>query len=336
MPMTIAVDAMGGDYAPKEIVQGAVFAAREDADAIIVLVGDEAAIKTEMESSGDLPPNLVVRHAAETIGMDEHPVQAMRRKRQSSLVIAGQMVSAGEADATFSAGNTGAAMAIATFDIGRIRGVDRPAIATTLPTLKGRTLLLDAGANVDCSARNLLQFGLLGSIYAEKVLKRTRPTIGLLNIGSEAGKGNDLTKLAYDLFKASDLNFHGNVEGKDVFEGAVDVVVCDGFAGNILLKSGEGVAELIVSILKNEIDSDPQIAESMDVFKPVFHRLLRRIDYAETGGAPLLGINGVSFIGHGRSHWRAIASGIKGALIDAASGYVEAIRDAMPILEGAA
>jgi phosphate acyltransferase len=336
MPMTIAVDAMGGDFAPKEVVQGAVAVARDDAAQRIVLVGDETAIRSELSAFDDLPPNIEVHHADEVIGMDEHPAQAMRRKRGSSLVLCGQMVKSGEADATFSAGNTGAAMAIATFDIGRVSGCDRPAIATTLPTLKGRTLLLDAGANVDCSPQNLLQFAVLGMVYAEKVLKRTQPTVGLLNIGGEAGKGNELTKATYQLLQKSRLSFQGNVEGKDVFEGAVDVVVCDGFAGNILLKSGEGVAELIISILQREIQADTQIAESMEVFAPVFRRLMQRIDYAETGGAPLLGINGVSVIGHGRSQAKAVASGIRAAGAAAASGYVAAIRDALPQFEGSA
>ncbi len=335
MPMTIAVDAMGGDFAPQEVVKGAVAVAQEDSTTEIILVGDEPAVRAELIGLGCTPPNVRVRHAEETIGMDEHPAQAMRRKRRSSLVLCGLMVKTGEADATFSAGNTGAAMAIATFDIGRVPGVERPAIATTLPTLKGRALLLDAGANVDCSPQNLLQFALLGVVYAEKVLKRTQPTVGLLNIGGEAGKGNELTKAAYSLLQNSGLNFRGNVEGKDVFEGAVDVVVCDGFAGNVLLKSGEGVAELIVSILQREIQADPDIAESLEVFAPIFKRLMQRIDYSETGGAPLLGIDGVSFIGHGRSHAKAVANGIRAAGAAASSGYVAAIRGALSSLEAA-
>ncbi len=336
MPMTIAVDAMGGDHAPQEVVLGALTVAREDTATRVVLVGDESAIRAVLSTAGEAPANLSIRHAGETIGMDEHPAQALRRKRGSSLVIAGQMVKSGEADATFSAGNTGAAMAIATIDIGRIPGVDRPAIATTLPTAKGRALLLDAGANVDCSPQNLVQFALLGSIYAEKVQNRTRPSVGLLNIGGEPGKGNELTKSTYGLLQSGPLNFLGNVEGKDVFEGAVDVVVCDGFAGNILLKGGDGVAELIVGTLQREIASDPQLAGALPTLTAVLKRLTHRIDYAETGGAPLLGVNGVSFIGHGRSQARAIASGIRAALAAAASGYVAAIRAALSAVEGAA
>ena len=334
MPMRIAVDAMGGDHAPGEIVRGALAVARDDADTELILVGDEAAVRAELAAQGDVPANVRVHPAGESIGMGEHPTQAVRRKRDSSLVLAGKLVKTGDADATFSAGNTGAAMAIATLDIGRLPGIERPAIATTLPTLKGRAVLLDAGANVDCSPQNLLQWALLGAVYAEKALKRTSPTVGLLNIGGEPGKGNELTKAAFVLLQSAPLNFVGNVEGKDVFEGAADVVVCDGFAGNVLLKSGEGVAELIVALLQREIAADAQIAGSMDVFAPVFKRLMQRIDYSETGGAPLLGINGVSIIGHGRSQAKAVASGIRAAREAAASGYVAATRAALEAREG--
>lgn len=327
--MRIAVDAMGGDHAPGEVVRGALDVAREDACTEVILVGDEGAVRSELATYSDVPANVRVHPAGESIGMGEHPTQAVRRKRDSSLVLAGKLVKTGDADATFSAGNTGAAMAIATLDIGRLPGIERPAIATTLPTLKGRAILLDAGANVDCSPQHLLQWALLGSVYAEKVLKRTSPTVGLLNIGSEPGKGNELTKAAFPLLQSASLNFVGNVEGKDVFEGAADVVVCDGFAGNILLKSGEGVAELIVAILQRELAADTHIAETMDVFAPIFKRLMQRIDYSETGGAPLLGINGVSIIGHGRSRSKAIANGIRAAREAAASGYVAATRAAL-------
>ena len=336
MSTRIAVDAMGGDFAPQEVVLGALSVAREDPQTEIVLVGDEAAIASVLNAQESVPPNLQVHPTSQTIAMDEHPAQAVRKKRDSSLVVAGQMVKNGDAEAAFSAGNTGAAMAIAILDIGRIPGVERPAIAATLPTLKGRTLVLDAGANVDCSPRNLLQFGLLGSIYAERVQGKTNPTVGLLNVGGEEGKGDELSRESYALLKASPLHFVGNVEGKDVFEHAVDVVVCDGFAGNVLLKTGEGVAELIVAILQGEIDADPNIKESMTVFAPIFRRLMQRIDYAETGGAPLLGIDGVSVIGHGRSHAKAISSGIRAAQDAAASGFVVAAREALRLFEGGA
>ena len=327
--MRIAVDAMGGDFAPAEVVRGALLVAQEDAATEIVLLGDEAAVRAELACHGDCPPNLTVRHAPETIGMGEHPVQALRRKRQSSLVLAGGMVKSGEADATFSAGNTGAAMAVATIDIGRVPGVDRPAIGATMPTLQGRCLLLDAGANVDCVPENLRQFALLGAVYAERVWGVVAPRIGLLNIGGEAGKGNELTKEAHGLLRAGFPGFVGNVEGRDIFDHAADVVVCDGFAGNIVLKTGEGTAEFIVALMQREMAADPELAAAHEHVMSLLGRLQGRIDYAEYGGAPLLGINGVSIIGHGRSHARAVASGIRAARAAAASGYVAAVRGAL-------
>lgn len=324
--MKVAVDAMGGDHAPFEVVKGAISVAQEDSLTDILLVGIEHEIQSILHASGSVPPNIHIVGAPEIIGMGDHPAQAIRRKRNSSLVVAGDLVLRGAADATFSAGNTGAAMAVAMLDIGRIPGVDRPAIAATLPTRAGGVLLVDAGANVDCSPQNLLQFALLGSIYAERVLHLASPSVGLLNIGAEPGKGNDLTKATFELLSKCGLNFYGNVEGKGVFEHEVDVVVCDGFAGNILLKSGEGVAELILQILAQELvfehgDRDHMLA--------TLHKTLTRIDYADTGGAPLLGVNGVSVIGHGRSKARAIANGIKVARDGAASGYVQAIKTAL-------
>jgi len=332
MTTLIAVDAMGGDFAPLEVVKGTCLAAKEYPSCTFALVGDEPQLQAELERQQASLANVVVQHAPDAIAMDEHPATAVRRKRKSSLVIAGQMVKSGEAQATFSAGNTGAAMAVAMLDIGRVSGIDRPAIAATLPTRLGQTLMLDAGANVDSSPQNLLQWALLGSLYAEKVLGKASPKVGLLNIGGEAGKGNELTKAVYPILQDSQLNFVGNVEGKDVFEHAADVVVCDGFAGNILLKSGEGVAEFIVSLLRKELGEASYSEETRTLFKPLLGKLLQRIDYAETGGAPLLGINGVSIIGHGRSHAKAIASGLRAALTVAQSGYVEAVRQALPAL----
>ena len=336
MPMKIAVDAMGGDYAPAEVIQGALQVARNSAEVSIVLVGDEAAIQAVLDTQDNVPDTVMVRHASQAVAMGEHPVQATRRKRDSSLVVAGMMVKNGEADATFSAGNTGAAMAIATLDIGRIPGIERPAIGTSFPTIQGQALLLDAGANVDCSPRNLLQFALLGAIYAERVLKVPNPKVGLLNIGAEEGKGNDLTKEVHRLLKATSLNFRGNVEGKDVFEHAVDVVVCDGFAGNVLLKSGEGMAEMVFDLLQREVDADPHSAEARNIILPIFRRVIQRVHYSEFGGAPLLGVNGASFIGHGRSNAKAIAGGLRTVITAAGSGYVQAIREALPGFEGKA
>ena len=337
MPMTIAVDAMGGDNAPREIVQGALSVAREDAAIRIVLVGDTAQIEAELSGAGDVPANLILRHADEVIGMHEHPAQALRRKRNSSLVIAGQMVGAGEADATFSAGNTGAAMAIAR---PLILGASRASIGPRsrrrsrppgdVPFSSTPERMSTARRRIYCSLRSWVPSSL------EKVQRLARPSVGLLNIGAEPGKGNELTKAAYGLLEASSLDFRGNVEGKDVFEGAVDVIVCDGFAGNVLLKTGEGVAELIVALLQREVSADAHLRDALPLLAPVLRRLTQRIDYSETGGAPLLGVNGVSFIGHGRSHARAIASGIRAAASAASSGYVAAIRDTLSSLEGVA
>lgn len=331
MTTLIAVDAMGGDFAPFEIVKGALIVAGENTDCTFALVGDEDLLQAEMQRQGANFANVMIRHAPEAIEMGEHPASAIRKKRKSSLVIAGQMVKSGEAQATFSAGNTGAAMAVAMLEIGRIPGIDRPAIAATLPTQHGQTLMLDAGANVDSSPQNLLQWALLGSLYAEKVLGKASPKVGLLNIGGEPGKGNELTKAVYPLLQESPLNFVGNVEGKDVFEHVADVVVCDGFAGNILLKSGEGVAEFIVSLLSQELRGASYSEETRSLFKPMLGKLLQRIDYAESGGGLLLGINGVSLIGHGRSHAKAIANVLRAAKIIAQSGYVEAIRQSLSI-----
>lgn len=336
MPLKVAVDAMGGDYAPTEAVKGALVVAWERPDLEIVLVGSEAIVSETLDALGNVPATVTVRAAEQAIEMGEHPVQATRRKRESSLVVAGLMVKSGEADATFSAGSTGAAMAIATLDIGRIPGIERPALATGIPTIQGRALLLDAGANVDCSTRNLRQFALLGAIYAERVLGVANPKVGLLNIGSEAGKGNELAKEAYLLLKSTSLNFFGNVEGKDVFEHAVDVVVCDGFWGNVLIKSGEGMAEMIFDMLRQMTETEPEIAESKATLDLLFRRLAQRIHYSEFGGATLLGVSGVSVIGHGRSDAKAIAGGIRAAADAAAGGYVQAIRDALPAFEGKA
>lgn len=333
MPIKIAVDAMGGDFAPTEVIKGVLQVARERADIEIILVGARATVEAALSAEGDVPSTVTVRDAMQVIGMGEHPVLATRRKRDASLVIAGLMVRDGEVDATFSAGNTGATMAVATLDMGRLSGIDRPALATTLPTLQGRALVLDAGANVDCAPRNLLQFALMGAVYAARVMGRPQPKIGLLNIGGEEGKGNEQTKAAFELLRAAPLNFVGNVEGKDVFEHAADVVVCDGFVGNILLKSGEGVAELILDILQHELNDDPQVKESQEVFAPIFRRLLARMDYSEFGGAPLLGVNGISFVGHGRSNAKAIASGVRSTAVAAGSDYVNAIRDSLPGFE---
>ena len=328
--MRIAVDAMGGDYAPREVVRGALdVAADPQFSDEIILVGNQPQIEAEFHHFGlKIPQAIRIVHASEQIEMHEHPAQAMKRKRDSSLVVCAKLVKQGDAEGTFSAGNTGATMAIALYDIGRIPGIDRPAIATLVPTPHGPVLLLDAGAMMDCSPQNLKQFAILGSVYASKVLRIPNPSIGLLNVGSEPGKGNELTKAAFDLLSAGKLNFYGNVEGKDIFERVTDVVVCDGFAGNVVLKAVEGTIEAFVSMMASAAEAVGG-TETASAEMTVISSILKKFDYAETGGAPLLGINGVTFIGHGRSKARAIENAIKTTLAAASSDYVSAVREAV-------
>lgn len=317
---------MGGDYAPTEVVKGAVDYAR-GGDAEVLLVGDPARIAPELASYPNisaLPIRIVP--TTQVIAMHEHPAAAFKEKPDSSIVRCARMVRSGEAQAAFSAGNTGAVMVAAIYLLEKIEGIKRPAIATFFPTeTGGRAVVVDAGANVDCSPAQLLQFALLGSVYAEKVLGIRAPRVGLLSNGEEESKGNEISRETFLLLAASDLNFKGNVEGNHVFEGDVDVVVCDGFVGNVLLKGAEGTVRLVLSLLsadaKNEADEETRKALLDSLL-----RIRQKVDYAENGGAPLLGVNGVSFIAHGRSDAKAIASGIRMAVDAARSGYVEAVR----------
>lgn len=329
--MKIAVDAMGGDYAPQEIVRGALQAAAEYGVAVI-LVGDEALIKAELagnESCGMVD----VVHATEVISMGEHPAVAVRRKRNSSIVRATRLVKEGEADAVVSAGSTGAAMASALLNMGRIKSIDRPAIAGVLPNEKGRTVLLDAGANVGCKPQHLLQFGIMGCQYAKKILGNDSPRVGLLSNGEEDSKGNETTQAAFLLLKSAGINFIGNVEGRDIFEGTVDVVVCDGFVGNIVLKAGEGMARMLLTMMKEEIAKSWLAKMGTVMATPALICLQRRLDYAEYGGAPLLGVNGVSVICHGSSRAKAVKNAVRVAkesveqrLVDAIGLNIETIK----------
>ncbi|MGQ9454742.1 MAG: phosphate acyltransferase PlsX [Armatimonadota bacterium] len=324
--MVIAVDAMGGDHAPAEIVKGALRSARLH-QVNIVLVGDEARV-SQFVPDGDLHSSCVrIRHASEVIGMDEE-VDAVRTKKDASVVVAASMVAAGEADAMVSVGSTAAAMAVATLRLGRISGIDRPAIATVLPGRSGPTILLDAGAVVDCSVENLVQFAVMGSIYAEKALGIGSPRVALLSIGEEPCKGNDLTRAANEALARSGVNFVGNVEGRHLFMGVADVVVTDGFTGNVALKSAEGLAEHIVYLIREELRRRPVNWVPMLLLLPFIRRLKRRLDYSEYGGAPLLGVNGVCIIGHGRSNANAVVNAIRVAKEAVNQGVVEAIRKA--------
>ncbi len=324
----VAVDAMGGDHAPREVVQGCVAVAQQMPDVEITLVGDRQRIQADLRST-TLPPNLHVRHASQVIEMGESPVYAIRRKKDASIVVCAQMVQEGEADAFFSAGNSGAAMAVAALQIGRIPGIDRPAIAAAIPCKKGRFVLIDAGANVDCDASHLLEFAIMGSVYAEVILNIPNPTVGLLSNGEEEGKGNQVVKVAHKLLHQSGLPFVGNIEGKDVFEGKADVVVCDGFVGNVALKIGEGTASFMVSLIEAEVRRHPLLVVPLAMLRGVIRRLKQRTDYAEYGGAHLLGVRGVCVIGHGRSHASAIANGVRLTARSVRERVAKRIEDAM-------
>ncbi len=325
--MKIAVDAMGGDFAPREIVKGALNAALELGLGII-LVGDEELLRAELYDC-DTSGLVSIVHAPEVIDMKEHPAVAVRRKKGSSIVRAAQLVKEGSAAAMVSAGSTGAVMASALLGLGRIKGVDRPAIAGVLPNEKGLTVLLDAGANVDCKPQHLLQFGIMGYLYAKKILGIANPRVGLLSNGEEETKGNEVTQAAYPMLLNAGINFIGNVEGRDIFCGTVDVVVCDGFIGNIVLKTGEGLAGALLKMMKEEVTKSWLAKMGTVMAEPALKGLQRRIDYSEYGGAPLLGANGVFIICHGRSTAKAIKNAINVAGESVENRLVEAIRECM-------
>lgn len=304
--MRIAVDAMGGDLAPAEVVQGTLAAATEFADTQFILVGDEAAIQAELGT--ERRDNIVVRHAAQVIGMDDDPAKSIRRKPDSSLTVAARMVADGAAEALFSAGNTGAVTTAAALLIGRLDGVLRPGIATLLPTRarSGWSIVCDVGACVDSKAEWIVQFGVMAAIYAEEVERIPSPRVGLLNIGEESSKGDRESRQAHALFADAGVNWVGNVDGKDVFRGQADVIACDGFNGNSLLKVSEGAAEYFMELVRSAVESTTVSKVGGLLIRPSMRRLRQRIDYTEVGGAFLLGIKGLVVIGHGRSTSKAI------------------------------
>lgn len=305
----IALDAMGGDYAPAEIVKGAVLASLE-LPVSIILVGDEAKLRRELghyRRKGDL----AIFHASEVIGNDEPPVAAVKQKKNSSVNVAVSLVKTKSADAVVSAGNTGALMTSALFGLGRIPGVERPAIATIFPTPTGPILLLDMGANVDCKSKHLLQFAEMGAQYAEHVMHIKNPRIGLLNIGEEKEKGNELVVQSWPLLKAAKINFVGNVEAKEILSGKVDVIVCDGFVGNLILKFGESISDFIVTLLKKELSKNFVTKFAAFLLLPALGNIKKSIDYDESGGAPMLGINGIVFKAHGRARAKAIKNAVR-------------------------
>lgn len=322
--MRIAIDAMGGDHAPEEVVRGTLEAATRFPDATMVLVGQTPLLEPLLD--GARPANLELSHADETVAMDDDPARAVRRKRNSSINVACKMVADGAAQAVFSAGNTGALAAAAALHIGRIPGVARPCIATLLPSKRGRVVICDAGASVDSKARWVYQFGVMGAIYAEEVEGVKNPRVGLLNIGEEASKGNALARAAHRLFEEADLNWVGNVDGKDTFRGVADVIACDGFDGNLVLKVSEGAADLFVHLTRNALLGSLRTKLGAWLCKPGFNSLREVIDYAEYGGAFLLGVRGLVVIGHGRSHAKAVFNAIRRTREGIAHNVVERIQ----------
>lgn len=309
--MKVAVDAMGGDFAPQRVVEGAILAA-QDKGIPIILVGDRERLEYELskykERSKDLP--ISIHHASEVVGMHESPSLALRKKRDSSIRVAFELVKKGEASAVVSAGNSGAAMAVGMFVLKKLKGVDRPAIAVLLPTLKGSAIMLDVGGNVDCKPYHLVQFAIMGSVYAKYLLKKEGPRVGLLSNGVEEGKGTDLTRETHLILKKGSLNYIGYVEGRDIYYGDVDVVVCDGFVGNVALKVSEGLVDALGTMVKNEILSGIFPRLGYLLIRGAFERIKKRVDYSEYGGAPLLGIDGICIISHGASSAKAIKNAI--------------------------
>ena len=306
----VAVDAMGGDHAPHVTVEGSVLAAREFGIPVI-LVGDEDRIRRELlrHEVENLP--LEIKHTSEVVEMDETPTTAIKKKRDSSLRVAFELVRDRKAHAVVSAGNSGAAIAAALFVLRRLKGVERPAINTVIPSLNGAVSLIDAGANPTCKPYYLVQFAIMGSVYMQEVMRIDKPRVGLLSNGEEESKGIDLTREANELLKRSSLNYIGYVEGRDIYKGGVDVVVCDGFVGNIILKTSEGVFEVLGQVLKEEISKSYLSKLGYLLSKKSFSNFKKKFDYSEHGGAPLLGVDGTVVISHGRSSSNAIKNAVR-------------------------
>ena len=312
----IAVDAMGGDLGPSVVVPGAIEAARQTG-AKILLVGNEATLDGELNRLSPSGVDLEIVHAPEVAGMDEKPSDILRRKKNASIQVACRLVRDGAAQGVVSAGHSGASVACGMFIMGRIHGVERPALASLLPTEKEPVVLLDVGATVDCKPYNIFQFGLMGDAFARDILNKESPRVGLLSIGEEEGKGNSQVKEAYELFKmAQNLNFSGNIEGRDLFTGEMDVAVCDGFVGNVALKLSEGLGLSLSRVLKRELLNSgflPKLGSLLA--KSAFRRFAKVVDYAEYGGAPLLGLQNISIVCHGRSNAKAICNATRMATL---------------------
>lgn len=313
--MQIALDAMGGDNGSEELIAGALLAVRQTG-VCVSLVGDEVLLAKHLDMlapDSKTAKQVKIVHSSQVIDMNEHPVDAIRKKKDASIMVAFDLVRNGEADAAVSAGNSGATLAAATRKLGRLGGISRPGIASIFPTLKKPVVLMDIGANVDCRPQHLFQFGVMASAFS-RINDVANPRVGLLSIGEETGKGNSLIKETYPLLEKSSLNFIGNVEGRDVFQGDVDVIVCDGFVGNVCLKVSEGLAEAAMQMLRDEIVKSFRAKIGYLLARHAFKSFKKRVDYAEYGGAPLLGIDGIGLICHGKSSSHAI----KNAILEAA------------------
>lgn len=327
MDITIAIDAMGGDHGPKVTVPAALAYLHENPNDTIVLVGLSDAIKAELGSFKMPSSQLRIHEASEVVAMDESPQTALRSKKDSSMRVAINLVKSGEAGACVSAGNTGALMATARYVLKTLPGIDRPAIASFLPTIKGQVCMLDLGANVDCTAEHLLQFALMGSALVSVLEHKEKPTVGLLNIGSEEIKGNEIVKQAAELLRNSDLNFYGNVEGNDIFKGVTDVVVCDGFVGNVSLKTTEGVARMIGSFLSEEFKRNFLTKIAGLIAMPVLNALKRRVDSRRYNGASFLGLKGIVLKSHGSADKLAFLCAIERAAEEARGGMLHLITE---------
>jgi glycerol-3-phosphate acyltransferase PlsX len=326
--MKIVLDAMGGDHAPPVAVEGGVWAAREYGIEVI-LVGREEDVRQELAKHDTTGLSLPIVHASQVIEMEEHPAAAVKAKKDSSMVVGMDLVKRGEADAFVSAGNSGGVMAAALFRLGRIRGIKRPALSTVYPTTPGLCFILDVGANTDCKPEYLLQFAYMGVAYAERVLGIANPRVGIVSNGEEEGKGSILVQEAYQMLKKSGLNFIGNVEGKDIPAGMADVVVTDGFTGNVIGKLSEGLAESLLHLIKEEIKKSPIATVGALLARPAFEQVRKRLDYAEFGGAPLLGVDGVVIVAHGRSNAKAIKNAVRVTKQAVEGGMLAAIKEGL-------
>jgi glycerol-3-phosphate acyltransferase PlsX len=330
MEVKVAIDCMGGDHGAHVTVPAALSVARDDRDASFILVGLQESIELELGRHGTAPDaQISVRHASQVVEMNEAPAAAMRAKKDSSMRVAVNLVEQGEAAACVSAGNTGALMAISRFVLGMLPGIDRPAIATILPSLKGHTYILDLGANVNCTPEHLLQFGIMCSELVSSVEGKQRPTVGLLNIGAEDIKGNDQVKGAAELMRASGLNFHGYVEGDDIYKGTTDVVVCDGFVGNVALKTSEGLAQMLATYLREEFGRNVFSRLAGLLALPVINAFKNRVDHRRYNGASLLGLRGIVVKSHGSADAFAFGFAIRRAIEEARTGVLAHITERM-------